>query len=86
MELFENINPSWERLLYKDLEIGAIKRLISNLGIESLESVIVSLGETNTTPFAPIITTPLQLEEKLGQLIAFTQREGIEIEKLDYGT
>jgi hypothetical protein len=40
-----------------------------------VEEIINILPITNTKKYAPTITTPLQLEDKLGQLVAFTKKK-----------
>ena len=36
--------------------------------------------KTNNMPYSPVITTPIQLEEKLGALRVFIQKENLRLE------
>lgn len=77
--LFKEINPSYIQLLKRKVQRDAISRLVKVLGREKLEVAIKYAEKSNTMPFSPVITTPIQLEEKLGALRAFVQKEMIKI-------
>lgn len=67
--LFEVVNPA---LNYGNTtQRSAIERLLKRFGREKLEGIIKALPEIINKPFAPRVTTPLQLEAKLGELIVF---------------
>lgn len=78
---FEKVNPSFERLYPNKTERKALERMVKKHGREKIEYVIKKLEVTNKVPYAPTITTPYQLEKKLGNLIAFYQRKKAESEK-----
>lgn len=78
IDLFKNVNPSLKTLFANKTERKAIERMIKELGHEKLKFVIEKLPATNKVQYAPTITTPLQLERKLGSLIAFYQRKKAE--------
>jgi len=80
IDLFKNVNPSWERLFPNKTERKAMERIVKKVGVEKIKFVIEKLPVTNKVPYAPTITTPLQLERKLGNLIAFYQRKKAESE------
>ncbi|MEO0291490.1 MAG: hypothetical protein ABIM54_00980 [candidate division WOR-3 bacterium] len=75
ISLFKEVNPTYERLFRETPQKEAIKRLLKKFGKEKLEKIIKSLKVSNSIPYAPVITTPIQLERKLGELIAFWERE-----------
>ena len=74
IDLFKKVNPSWEKLFSNKTQRSAIERLMGKMGFEELEDLINYLPYTNAKKYAPIITTPLQLEDKLGALMAFIKK------------
>lgn len=77
INLFKDINPSYNRLFANKTERSAIERLIKTYGKEKLEGMIKSLKDIISMPYAPRITTPYKLETKMGELIAFmAQKRG----------
>lgn len=75
IEKFKPVNPSYKRLFANKTQRSALQRLIDEVGADKLGRIIDYLPKTNARPYAPTITTPLQLEEKMGQLMAFVQKE-----------
>lgn len=75
IEKFKQVNPSYKRLFANKTQRSALQRLIDEIGTDKLGRIIDYLPKTNAKPYAPTITTPLQLEEKMGQLMAFVQKE-----------
>ena len=75
IELFKPINPSYERLYANKTQRAAMKRLIEKFDKQKLEKILNTLSITNGMKFAPIITTPLELENKVGKLIAFIKQQ-----------
>lgn len=75
IELFKDVNPSYERLFGNKTEREAMKRLLKKLGREKLEAMITFLPKNNATKFAPTITTPYMLEKKMGDLGFFWKKE-----------
>lgn len=73
--LFKDVNPSYENLFKRKNQREPIKRLLKKYGREKLTRMIEALPKTNEMKYAPTITTPIQLEDKLGQLIAFAKKE-----------
>jgi len=74
IDLFKSVNPSYKNLFARVNQGNAIKRLISQHGREKIEWLINILDQTNKIPFSPTITTPIELENKLGALLAFIQK------------
>lgn len=76
MKLFKGINPTINSLFANKTQREALSRLLQQLGEEGLSRIVSEiLPRTNQQKYAPTITTPLQLEKKLGQLAAFLQRQ-----------
>jgi len=80
IELFKSINPSYERLFRNISQRAAIERMVKKHSLEKIEWAIKVLDKTNKMPFSPTITTPIQLEMKLGDLIAFIQKSKLKAE------
>ena len=69
--LFKEVNPSYQILYKRKPQRAAIERLLKKFPEKDLCAMIQSLTITNKEQYAPTVTTPMQLEEKLGQLKAF---------------
>ena len=72
---FKEINPSYEKLFKNTTQRAALERLVKKWGTERINEVIDILPKTNLQQYAPTITTPLQLEDKLGSLVNFLNRK-----------
>lgn len=68
INLFKNTNPSYKKFFANKTQRLACERLLEVHGFEKLEKILKLLPKSNTTPYMPTITTPLQLEDKFGQL------------------
>lgn len=79
--LFEEINPSYKRLFSNTTERTSLKRLVDKYGVEWVEKLLKKLPEITSRPYAPRITTPYELENKLGQLKTFLQQEKNKVNK-----
>lgn len=73
-ELFKEVNPSWERLYSNKTERAALTRLVEKYGADTIGKWTHALPKIIVQPYAPQITTPYELERKLGQLMSFLQR------------
>ena len=73
--LFKGVNPSYTRLYSNTTQRSALERLVNKIGYDKVKGAISILERTNEERYAPVITTPLQLEEKLGNLISFVKKE-----------
>jgi biotin operon repressor len=73
--LFKSINPSYKRLFSNKTQRAAVERLLDQYGIGKLEKIINTLPEILGSQYAPTITTPLMLEEKMGQFLIFIKKE-----------
>lgn len=75
IDLFKSINPTYERFFRNKTERASLERLIKKFGEEWVIKLIKRLPEINKMPYAPVITTPYELEVKLGKLKIFLQQE-----------
>jgi len=81
IELFKEVNPSYQSLFPRIPQRKAMERMIKTHGIDKIKWVLSILPKTNNMKFAPIITTPTALEDKLGILLAFIEKEKSKITK-----
>lgn len=75
IELFKPINPTYQRLFANKSQRQAIERLVKQFGQEKVENMIKYLPTIFGKPYAPRISTPYQLEQKLADLISYRQQE-----------
>lgn len=74
INLFKEVNPSYQRLFAMPPQRAAVSRLLKTHGRDKLESMVNFLSRSNNMEYVPIITTPCQLEDKMGQLVAALQK------------
>lgn len=82
IELFEPVNPSFERLFANTTQRAAVERMVRKYGFEKMAGTVRFLEKISGEKFAPVITTPTELESKLGKLVAFVKtksRDGRQI-------
>ncbi|MEK6884201.1 MAG: hypothetical protein AABY22_31515, partial [Nanoarchaeota archaeon] len=72
---FKVINPTYMKFFKNKSQRAAVERLLKKLSAEKLKQVISKLPETNQQRYAPSITTPIQLEDKLASLLVFLKKE-----------
>ena len=75
IDMFKEVNPSYKRLFGMPPQRAAADRLIKEHGIEKLRSMIGFLPKSNAVKYAPTITTPCQFEARLGELVAWSQKQ-----------
>jgi len=80
IDSFKEVNPSYGRWFANKTQRAAISRLIEIHGAEQVKKVVAILPKTNTIPYIPTITTPVQLEDKWAQLESCLQKKKIELE------
>jgi hypothetical protein len=68
---FKKINPSYERLFANKTQRQALLRLYQKFGDAKLTKILETINNIYGQPYAPLITTPVQLENKLSALIAY---------------
>jgi DNA-binding transcriptional ArsR family regulator len=72
---FKEVNPNYERLFANKTQRLALERLVGKFGQPMVERLIDLLPKVFGRPYAPRITTPLKLEEKLADLLSFIREE-----------
>lgn len=75
IDLFKEVNPSFERLFSNTTQRKALKRLVDKHGLEKVSKSIMYAVSVSGANFAPTITTPVQLENKLGDLVAYFKKQ-----------
>lgn len=75
LDLFKEVNPSYARLFPNKNQRAALERIIKIHGIDKTEKIIKLLPASNRAQYAPTITTPIDLENKLGALAAYWQKQ-----------
>lgn len=82
IEMFKEVNPSYDRLFSNKTQRACLERLLKKMGREQLEKIIKSLPAIFGKQYAPRITTPFALEQKLADLIAYLQQRSEETNKV----
>lgn len=75
IELFKFINPTYERLFANKTQRASLERLVAKFGEEKVKQMIEYLPKIFGKLYAPRITTPYQLEQKMADLIAYAKSE-----------
>ena len=75
IDLFKHINPSYEKFFKNTTQRAALERLVKKHGEEKIGEIILVCVKTNGIKYAPTITSPLELENKLGTLVSFIRKE-----------
>lgn len=75
IKLFEPNNPSYERLFSNKTQRAVLERMVRKHTDEKVRRMIKFAVQCHGKEMAPVITTPLQLETKLGSLVAYLKRE-----------
>jgi len=75
ISMFKTINPSYKTLFSNRTQREALERLVGEHTEAKVVDLINSLPDIIYKPYAPKITTPLQLERKLGELQIFISQE-----------
>lgn len=75
ISLFEELNPSFDRLFGNKTERGAVDRLLKLHGEEVVKKRIEDLIYFKSHKFCPVITKPTELENKWAKADAFLKRQ-----------
>lgn len=75
IDAFKIVNPSYKTLFARNPQRQAAYRLLQQFGYDPLLKMIAYLQHSNAARFAPTITTPSQLESKLGELKAWADKQ-----------
>jgi hypothetical protein len=73
--LFKEVNPNFTELYKNKTQRSALNWLVEKHGLEKIKEVILSLPKIIGEKYAPTITTPLQLKNKLPELIVFVKKQ-----------
>jgi len=74
IDFFKEVNPSYKKWFGNKTQRSACKRLLETHGLEKLKKIISFLPQSNTTQYMPVVTTPVQLEDKFAQLATAWQK------------
>ena len=77
ISLFEKLNPSYKRFYSNKTQRAALSRLMLQHGVVKLRSAIEVAVQALGKPYAPTITSPIQLEDKLAALGVWYKRQSI---------
>lgn len=76
IKLFEEVNPSYEKLFGNTTQRSACERLLKKWTISQIKAVVGILPEINRTQYARGKSiTPLQLEDNLGHIKAYIEQK-----------
>jgi len=75
IDSFKVVNPSYSKLFGNTTQRASAKRMLDIHGVDKLKKIIAFLPISNQDKYAPVVTTPLQLEDKFGQLFAYWQKK-----------
>jgi hypothetical protein len=75
INLFKEVNPAYSKFFARKNQREAVSRLLVQWPRPKLDEIIKVLPQTNTHKYAPTITSPLELEDRMAKLIAFIQKE-----------
>ncbi len=81
IDLFKDVNISYDRLFANKTERESIERLYKKIGGDKLEKAINTLKVTNGEKYAPKITTPYELEKNFSKLCFFIKGKVVEDSK-----
>ena len=74
IEKFKPINPTYEKLFKNTTQRKALENLVRKFSYEKVGGMIDALPEIVSKKYAPQISTPITLENKLGQLLIFVKQ------------
>lgn len=75
IELFKEVNPSYGKWFGNTTQRSACDRLLKIHGLEKLKRIISFLPRSNLEQYSPVVTSPLQLEDKFSQLESFWRKQ-----------
>jgi len=77
---FQHVNTRYDQFFKHKTQRDALQRLLKQFSFSQLQKAVNILPQTNGQPFAPVITSPAELEIKMSKLISFVKREKIKAE------
>lgn len=76
IDLFKNLNPTHYKLFGNKTQRKAVEGMLKHFGRQKIETAIAFAERVVGVKYAPVITTPYQLETKWGELQAFYLKAG----------
>ena len=86
IDSFSEVNPMYTQFYSLPHQRKALDELAKTLGFDKLKNTIQALAKITSQPYAPKITSPIELKRDLGKLVAFynqekTKKEGVGLNK-----
>ena len=81
INMFSTINPSYKIMFKNKTQRLSATRLLEQYGIDKLTQLMEQLPSIISKPYAPSITSPYELEVKMGKLLLFMQQEKVVVNK-----
>lgn len=78
---FKPINPLYLDFYRNTTQRKALESIAKQITYEKLLNTILALPDIVSRPFAPKITTPVELKRDLGKLVLFVKQEGMRFSK-----
>ncbi len=75
IEAFKEINPSYRKWFGNKTQRSAAERMVETHGLDRVLRVIAVLPRSNKMAYVPIVTSPVQLEEKWSALKAGLEKK-----------
>lgn len=75
LDLFKKVNPSYRLFFANKTQRSCLQRLIEQHSYEKTKAMIELLPDLIDKPYAPVVTSPYELEKNLGKIIAYVAKE-----------
>ena len=77
IDLFQDVNPSYQKFYPNKGQRKALQEMIDNpqIGFKKTQEIIKKLPSINTQKYAPTVTTPFVLEKKYADIVAFLAKQ-----------
>lgn len=75
LDLFKKVNPSYRLFFANKTQRACLQRLIEQHSYEKTKAMIELLPDLIDKPYAPVVTSPYELEKNLGKIIAYVAKE-----------
>lgn len=75
IDKFKILHPAHYQFFKNKTQRSALQRLVDRLGHDRISNIIEIASQANGQLYAPSITSPCELERKLGQLAVFFKKQ-----------